>query len=351
MTETNLSAVVVEKGKLKLEERPIPKPGKHEVQLAMHSVGICGSDMSILKNGFIGQFVLTEPMVSGHEASGTVSQVGEGVTHLIVGDRVAIEPGMPCRYCTNCKAGRYYLCSDLKFCSAPSVQGLMCRYKVHPADLCYKLPDNVSYEEGALMEPLSVAVHACKRAGITIGNKVFVSGAGTIGLVCLLVAKAMGAAQVIIADVNPKRLEIAKQMRADVTVHVTSRDSQEVADQVIGALGDNSDVTMECSGAQAGVQTGIYATKSGGVMVQVGLGADMVTIPLVNAALREIDIRGTFAYPNCYPTALSMIASGQVDVKPLVTHRFSLEQTLEAFEVAKKGEGIKVMVKCDKNNA
>ncbi|XP_078662278.1 sorbitol dehydrogenase-like [Branchiostoma floridae x Branchiostoma belcheri] len=184
----------------------------------------------------------------------------------------------------------------------------------------------------------------------TVGYKVFISGAGTIGLVCLLAAKARGAAKVIISDVNAKRLEVAQQMGAHVTVHVTSRDSQAMADQVVRALGGHADVTMECSGAEAAVQTGIYATKSGGVMVQVGLGADMITIPLVDAALREVDIRGTNAYPNCYPTALSMVASGQVNLKPLVTHRYSLEQALEAFEAVKKGEGIKVMVKCDKTN-
>ncbi|XP_078694775.1 sorbitol dehydrogenase-like [Branchiostoma floridae x Branchiostoma belcheri] len=350
MSGANLSAVVVERGKLKLEEGPIPQPGRHEVQLAMHSVGICGTDVHVLTEGSLGQSVLTGPTVSGHEASGTVRQVGEGVTHLAVGDRVAIEPCISCRYCTNCKAGRYYLCPRLKACSIPPVHGLMCRYKVHPADLCYKLPDNVSLEEGALLEPLSVAVHACNRAGITVGYRVFISGAGTIGLVCLLAAKAMGAAEVIIADINAKRLEVAQQMGAHVTVHVTSRDSQAMADQVVRALGGHADVTIECSGAEAAVQTGIYATKSGGVMVQVGLGADMITIPLVDAALREVDIRGTFAYPNCYPTALSMVASGQVNVKPLVTHRYSLEQALEAFEVVKRGEGIKVMVKCDKTN-
>ncbi|KAI8506317.1 hypothetical protein Bbelb_157440 [Branchiostoma belcheri] len=156
------------------EEGPIPQPGKHEVQLAIHSVGICGTDVHVLTEGSLGQFVLTDPMVSGHEASGTVRQVGEGVTHLAVGDRVAVEPGISCRYCTNCKAGRYYLCPHLEY----PVHGLMCRYKAHPADLCYKLPDNVSLEEGALLEPLSVAVHACSRAGITVGYKVFISGAG-----------------------------------------------------------------------------------------------------------------------------------------------------------------------------
>ncbi|XP_078589218.1 sorbitol dehydrogenase-like [Branchiostoma floridae x Branchiostoma japonicum] len=351
MGDTNISAVLLEKGNLKLEERPIPKPGKNEVQIAMHSVGICGSDVHYWVHGAIGDFVVRAPMILGHEASGTVSEVGEGVTHLKVGDRVAIEPGVPCRFCDYCKGGRYNLCHEMQFCATPPVDGSLARYYVHAADFCFKLPDHVSYEEGALLEPLSVGVHACRRAGVTIGSKVLVCGAGPIGLVCLLVAKAMGAAQVAITDIDTKRLEVAKQMGADFPVHVTTRDGREVADQVVRTLGCNPDVTVECSGAEPSVQTGIFATKSGGVLVLVGLGPPTINIPIVNAAVREVDIRGIFRYANCYPTALSMVASGQVNVKPLVTHRFSLEQTLEAFEASKKGEGIKVMIHCDKNKA
>ncbi|XP_019627053.1 PREDICTED: sorbitol dehydrogenase-like [Branchiostoma belcheri] len=351
MSDTNLSAVLLEKGNLKLEERPIPKPGKNEVQIAMHSVGICGSDVHYWVHGAIGDFVVRAPMILGHEASGTVSEVGEGVTHLKVGDRVAIEPGVPCRYCDYCKGGRYNLCLEMKFCATPPVDGSLARYYVHPADFCFKLPDHVSFEEGALLEPLSVGVHACRRAGVTIGSRVLICGAGPIGLVCLLVAKAMGAAQVAITDIDTKRLEVAKQMGADFPVHVTTRDGREVADQVVRALGCNPDVTVECSGAEPSVQTGIFATKSGGVLVLVGLGPPTINIPIVNAAVREVDIRGIFRYANCYPTALSMVASGQVNMKPMVTHRFSLEQTLEAFEASKKGEGIKVMINCDKTKA
>ncbi|CAH1252768.1 SORD [Branchiostoma lanceolatum] len=351
MSEPNISAVLLEKGNLKLEERPIPKPGKNEVQIAMHSVGICGSDVHFWTDGAIGPFVVKAPMVLGHEASGTVSELGEGVTHLKVGDRVAIEPGVPCRYCSACKGGRYNLCPDVKFCATPPVDGSLCRYYVHPADLCFKLPDNVSYEEGALLEPLSVGVHACRRSEVTIGSKVFICGAGPIGLVCLQVAKAMGAAQVVITDIEAKRLEFARQMGADVTVHVTSRDGQEVADQVVQRLGCSPDVTIECSGAESSIHAGIYATQPGGVLMIVGLGRRLATIPLLDAALKEVDIRGNLRYANDYPTALAMIASGQVNVKPLVSHRYSLEQTLEAFEFAKKGEGIKVMIHCDKNKA
>ncbi|XP_078703550.1 sorbitol dehydrogenase-like [Branchiostoma floridae x Branchiostoma belcheri] len=351
MSEPNISAVLLEKGNLKMEERPIPKPGKNEVQIAIHSVGICGSDVHFWTDGSIGPFLVKSPMVLGHEASGTVCQLGEGVTHLNIGDRVAIEPGIPCRQCVACKGGKYNLCPDVKFCATPPVDGSLCRYYVHPADLCFKLPDNVSYEEGALLEPLSVAVHACRRSGVTIGSNVLVCGAGPIGLVCLLAAKAMGAAKVVITDIDAKRLECARQMGADVTVDVTSRDGRAVADQVVQELGCQPDVTIECSGAEPSIHAGIYATQPGGVLMIVGCGRQLATIPLLDAALKEVDIRGNLRYCNDYPTALAMVASGQVNVKPLVTHRYSLEQTLEAFEFAKKGEGIKVMIHCDKTKA
>lgn len=195
----------------------------------MDKVGICGSDVHYWVNGRIGDFVVKAPMVLGHEAAGIVHQVGEGVTHLKpgngfkhhshflfillylilslkLGNRVAIEPGVPCRSCEPCKIGRYNLCPDIIFCATPPYDGNLARYYTHAADFCYKLPDHVSTEEGALLEPLSVGVHACRRAGVTIGQKVLICGAGPIGLVCLLTAKAMGASSVIITGIINKYL-------------------------------------------------------------------------------------------------------------------------------------------------
>jgi len=350
MSDTNISAVLKEKMDLKMEERPIPEPAPGEVQLAVHSVGICGSDVHYWTHGAIGHFIVKAPMVLGHESSGTVTKLGEGVTNLAVGDRVAVEPGVPCRCCDFCKTGRYNLCPDVQFLATPPVHGNLARYHVHAADFCYKLPDHVSMEEGALLEPLSVGVHACKRAGVTIGHKVLVCGAGPIGLVCMITAKAMGAAEVAITDISEGRLAVAKQMGADYTILATKKDPQEMAAEIATTMGGNPDVTIECSGAAPSVQTGIYATKSGGVMVLVGLGAENVTLPIVNAACREVDIRGIFRYANTYPTALAMVASGQVNVKPLVTHHFPLEESLQAFETARTGAGgaIKVVIDCFK---
>jgi len=331
-----------------MENRPIPQPGPNEVLLRMDQVGICGSDVHYWTKGCIGDFVVKAPMVLGHEAAGIVDQVGENVTHLKKGDRVAIEPGVPCRMCNFCKSGAYNLCPDVFFCATPPHDGNLCRYYTHAADFCYKLPDHVSTEEGALLEPLSVGVHACQRAGVRIGKTVLICGAGPIGLVSLLTAKAMGASSVLITDISLSRLEVAKSLGADHTLLVGKDDEQSLASQIGAKLGGQPDITIECSGAESSIRLGIFATRSGGVLVLVGLGPAEVKIPIVNAATREVDIRGIFRYANCYQTALDLIASGRINVKPLITHRFKLEESLAAFETARTGAGgaIKVMISC-----
>ncbi|KAJ7410997.1 hypothetical protein WISP_105054 [Willisornis vidua] len=383
-----------------LETRPIPEPGPNEVLLRMHSVGICGSDVHYWQHGRIGDFVVKNPMVLGHEASGTVIKVGSGVTHLKPGDRVAIEPGVPREMDEFCKTGRYNLSPTIFFCATPPDDGNLCRYYKHSASYCYKLPDNVTFEEGALIEPLSVGIHACKRAGVTLGSKVFVCGSGPIGLVNVIVAKMMGAAAVVVTaiqllisrdvlvpsgawrgiggffpgdvkekrrcgyppeqlaplhklsygsseDLSAPRLQKAKEVGADFTIQVKNETPQEVASKVEAVLGCMPDITVECTGVQACIQAGIYATRSGGTLVLVGLGPEMVTVPIVNAAVREVDIRGIFRYCNTWPVAIALLASKRINVKPLVTHRFPLEKALEAFETTKRGEGVKVMLKCD----
>lgn len=351
MAGGNLSVVLHAKGDLRLENRPIPEPGPNEVLLQMHSVGICGSDVHYWQNGRIGDFVLTKPMVLGHEAAGRVMKVGSEVKHLKVGDRVAIEPGVPREMDESFKNGRYNLSPTIFFCATPPDDGNLCQYYKHSANFCYKLPDNVTFEEGALIEPLSVGIHACRRAGVTLGTTVLICGAGPIGLVCLLVAKAMGASQVVITDLAPERLTMAKELGADYQLTVKRGDDpRQLAESVEEKLGAQPHVTIECSGVESSIQTAIYATRPGGVVTLVGLGAEMANIPLIHAAIREVDIRGVFRYCNTWPMAVAMLASGKVNVKPLVTHRFNLEQAVQAFETARQGLGIKVMLKCDQND-
>uniref|UniRef100_A0A0P4VXA0 Sorbitol dehydrogenase n=1 Tax=Scylla olivacea TaxID=85551 RepID=A0A0P4VXA0_SCYOL len=349
MANDNLSAVLYAKNDLRMENRPIPEPGPNEVLLHMSCVGICGSDVSYLKRGAIGDFIVKAPMVLGHESSGVVAKCGSNVKNLKPGDRVAIEPGVPCRMCNFCKSGKYNLCPDVVFCATPPYDGSLCRYYKHAADFCFKLPDHVSLEEGAILEPLSVGVHACRRAGVTMGSNVLVLGAGPIGLVSLLTAKAMGASQICVTDIAENRLHVAKSMGADHTVLVKGGNQEALAEEIKKLMGDMPDVTIECSGAESSIHLGIVATKSGGVLVLVGLGPSEVKVPIVNAATREVDIRGIFRYVNCYPLALDMIASGKINVKPLITHRFKLEESIKAFETAATGSGgaIKVMISCE----
>lgn len=313
----------------------------------MHSVGICGSDVHYLKAGRIGDFVVKKPMVLGHEASGTVIETGDGVEHLKKGDRVAVEPGVPCRICDYCKSGRYNLCQKMQFCATPPYDGNLCRYYVHAADFCYKLPDHVSYEEGALLEPLSVAVNACRRAGIVMGDHILICGAGPIGLVSMLVAKSCGASSVAITDLDESRLKVAKELGADTTFKITSRDGKEVAEQINKEFG-NVDKTIECTGAESSIHTAIYATRPGGVAMIVGMGKAEINFPICDALCREIDVRGNFRYVNCYPTALELVASGKVNVKPLITHRFKLEESHKAFTTSSSPgcNAIKVIISC-----
>eukprot|EP00088_Acartia_fossae_P043636 TRINITY_DN4600_c0_g1_i5.p1 TRINITY_DN4600_c0_g1~~TRINITY_DN4600_c0_g1_i5.p1 ORF type:complete len:243 (-),score=57.21 TRINITY_DN4600_c0_g1_i5:272-898(-) len=208
----------------------------------------------------------------------------------------------------------------------------------------------MTLEEGALMEPLAVGVHACQRAGVCLGKKVLICGAGPIGLVNLLTAKAMGASEVVITDIMDNRLEVAKSLGADhvykVKMGAKAEDMAQDIKNILGGTGAH--VTIECSGVESSIRFGIFSTRSGGCLVLVGLGRPEVTLPIVNAACREVDIRGIFRYANCYPKAIDLVASGRVNVKPLITHRFQLEETVKAFETAKTGAGgaIKVMIKC-----
>ncbi|KAF3686495.1 Sorbitol dehydrogenase [Channa argus] len=351
MAQENLSVVLHSQGDLRLEKRPVPEPGPCDVLVQMHSVGICGSDVHYWQHGRIGDFVVKKPMVLGHEASGRVVKVGSAVTHLKVGDRVAIEPGVPRETDEFFKNGRYNLSPTIFFCATPPDDGNLCRFYKHSANFCYKLPDNVTFEEGALIEPLSVGIHACRRAGVTLGSTVLICGSGPIGLCSLLAAKAMGASQVVITDLFSERLTVAKELGADFQLNVKRGDEpQQLAKSVTDLLGAQPQITIECTGSESSIQTAIYATCSGGVVVLVGLGSEMATVPLVNAAVREVDIRGVFRYCNTWPMAIAMLASGKVNVKPLVTHRFPLEEAVQAFETTRQGVGIKVMLKCDRND-
>lgn len=319
----------------------------------MDCVGICGSDVHYLVHGRIGDFIVKAPMIIGHEASGIVMKLGKNVKNLEVGNRVAIEPGVPCRLCEFCKTGKYNLCPEMAFCATPPFDGNLRRFYAHAADFCFKLPDHVTMEEGALLEPLSVGVHACRRAEIALGDTVLILGAGPIGLVTLITAKEMGASKVIITDLVQSRLDVAKDLGADFTL-VIPKDAKEaeLVKSVHSMLGGEPNKTVDCSGAEATNRLGLMATKSGGVFVIVGCGPPEVKLPLVSALTREVDIRGVFRYANDYSAALALVSNGKANVKRLVTHHFDITETSEAFKASRYGTdgAIKVMIHCQPRN-
>eukprot|EP01111_Echinosteliopsis_oligospora_P007332 TRINITY_DN2219_c0_g1_i1.p1 TRINITY_DN2219_c0_g1~~TRINITY_DN2219_c0_g1_i1.p1 ORF type:complete len:355 (-),score=116.03 TRINITY_DN2219_c0_g1_i1:33-1097(-) len=330
------TALVLQKiDDLVFEERKTPTVGPHDVLIAVKSVGICGSDVHYWKHGRIGSFILEAPMIMGHESSGQIAAVGSQVKDLKVGDRITMEPGTPCRRCDFCKIGRYNLCALMEFHATPPYDGSLSNYIVHPADLCFKLPENVSYDEGAMCEPLAVGVHAVTRANVRLGQTVLVTGSGPIGLMSLMAAKAAGAGVVIITDISAERLKMAKECGADFTID--SKNTADVVAEIKKLSGGGVDATIECSGAEIAVKTAIHATKSGGNIVLVGMGGTTSTIPLVDACIREITITGVFRYANCYPKAIALISSGKVNVKPLITHHFGFQESIEAFTTAKDG--------------
>ncbi|KAF8758181.1 hypothetical protein HU200_010703 [Digitaria exilis] len=348
--EDNMAAWLVAKNTLKIMPFKLPPLGPHDVRVRMKAVGICGSDVHYLREMRIAHFVVKEPMVIGHECAGVIEEVGTEVKHLSAGDRVALEPGISCWRCRHCRGGRYNLCDDMKFFATPPIHGSLANQIVHPADLCFKLPDNVSLEEGAMCEPLSVGVHACRRAGVSPETTaVLVIGAGPIGLVALLAARALGAPRVAIVDVDEHRLAVARSLGADAAVRVSTR-AEDVAgevERIRAALGGAQiDVTLDCAGFSKTVATALEATRAGGKVCLVGMGHNEMTVPLTSAAIREVDVVGVFRYKDTWPLCIELLRSGKVDVKPLITHRFGFSQreVEEAFEVSARGsDAIKVM--------
>ena len=271
----NLSFILEKAGSVKYEDRPVPTlKTPYDVLVNVKYTGICGSDVHYWVHGAIGQFVVKEPMVLGHESSGIVSQVGDKVTTLKVGDRVCMEPGVPCRRCVRCKEGHYNLCLYMAFAATPPYDGTLAKYYVLPEDFCYKLPESVSLEEGALVEPLSVGVHIVKQGDVKPGQSVVVFGAGPVGLLCMAVAKAFGASKIVAVDINAERLKFAQTYAATHGFVSPRASAEEVAAKLIEDcdLGVGADVIIDASGAEPCIQTAIHALRTGGTYVQGGMG-------------------------------------------------------------------------------
>ncbi|OWM75648.1 L-idonate 5-dehydrogenase-like [Punica granatum] len=346
--EENEAAWLVGIKNLQIQPYPLPPLGPHDVKVRVKALGICGSDVHHFKTMRCASFIVKKPMVIGHECAGIVEEVGTEVKSLAVGDHVALEPGISCRRCSLCKDGRYNLCPEMKFFGSPPTNGSLANKVVHPSYLCYKLPDNVSLEEGAMCEPLSVGVHACRRANINPTTNVLIIGSGPIGLVTLLAARAFGAPRIIIVDVDDERLSIAKSLGADGIVQV-SQDIK-LVDEEVGliqkAMSSRIHVSFDCVGYSKTMTTALNVTHSGGKVCLIGLALTEMTVPLAPAAAREIEVIGIFRYRNTWPLCIEFLRTGKIDVKPLITHRFgfSQEEVERAFETsARGGNAIKVM--------
>ncbi len=333
-------------GRIGYTEREIPKPKQGEVLVKLEYVGICGSDLHYYESGAIGDYVVKPPFVLGHEPGGVVVEAGEGVTHLKPGDRVALEPGRTCGHCEFCRTGRYNLCPDVVFFATPPVDGVFQEYVAHDADLCFKLPENVSTLEGALIEPLAVGFHAANQGGARPGQTAVVMGAGCIGLVSMMALRARGVSRVYVVDVMENRLEKAKELGACAVVNGAKQDPvQAVLDLTEGR---GADLVIETAGAEAAAQQAVRLTKKGAVIVFVGYTkSGMVSLPMSLALDKELTFRTVFRYRHIYPMAIEAVASGAVNLKGIVTNIFDFSDLQRAMDlsVRDKANIVKSVVK------
>ncbi len=340
------TAVLVEPHEFELQDRPRPSPGPDDVLVAVSDVGICGSDVHYYEHGRIGDYVVEDPLVLGHESAGTVVETGDNVTALDPGDRVTLEPGVPCRRCAHCKRGDYHLCEDVRFMATPPHDGAFAEFVSWPADYAYELPEGVSTTEGALCEPLSVGIHACRRGDVGTGDTVLVAGAGPIGLLVMEAARASGATDVVVTDVVPEKLAFARERGADLAVDVGNDELTAAVDEHTDGVG--VDVVVEASGAVPSIQSTVDIVRRGGTVVLVGLASE-ATVPfdVLDIIDNEIDVLGSFRYRNTYPAAIDLLADGAVDVEGLVGFESPLEDIDDAFRRAMEPDVVKGMVRLD----
>lgn len=331
---------------IELTERDIPKPKEDEVLVRVEYVGVCGSDLHYYEAGGIGANIVKPPFVLGHEAGGRVVETGSKVTNLKVGDRVALEPGKTCGKCEFCKTGRYNLCPDVIFFATPPIDGVFQDYVAHPADLCFKIPDNMDTMEAALIEPLAVGFHAARQGNAKAGQTAVVTGAGCIGLVSMMALKAMGVTKVIVVDVMKKRLDKALELGAAAVVNGKDKDT---VDEIMRLTdGKGADLVIETAGTEITARQAIHFTKKGATIVLVGYSATgEMTLPLGLALDKELEFKTVFRYRHIYPLAIEAVAAGKVNLKGIVTNIFPLDEMREAMKqsVENKADIVKSVIK------
>jgi D-xylulose reductase len=331
-----MEALVLErKGELTLRDIDLPlELGPHDVKIAIHTVGICGSDVHYYEYGAIGPFVVKEPMVLGHEAAGTVVEVGANVKHLKSGDRVCMEPGIPDPNSRAARLGIYNLDPAVRFWATPPVHGCLTPYVVHPAAYTFKLPPNVSFAEGAMVEPLAVGMHASVKAKIKPGDLAVVMGAGPIGIVTALAALAGGCSQVVITDVQQPKLDLASKLGPIRPVNVAKENLRHVIDELTDGWG--ADIVFEATGAAAAIQKVQESLCPAGRIVLVGMPIGPVALDIVALQAKEAQIETVFRYAHVYPRALALMGSGKIGLKPLISRTFEFQEGVNAFNFAVK---------------
>jgi D-xylulose reductase len=308
--------------------------GPHDVRIAIRNVGICGSDVHYYQHGRIGPFVVKEPMVLGHEASGTVVEVGGEVTSLKVGDRVCMEPGIPDPNSRAARLGMYNLDPAVRFWATPPIHGVLRPTVIHPASFTFKLPDNVSYAEGAMVEPLAIGMHAANKAQIKPGDLAVVIGAGTIGVVTALAALAGGCSQIVISDVVQPKLDLVATLGPITPVNVTEQSLTEVVSDLTDGWG--ADIVFEASGSSQVFENIFELLCPAGRVVLIGMPGAPVPYDVVAAQVKEARVEHIFRYAHVYPRALALMGSGKIDLKPLITDKFEFTDGIRALEYATK---------------
>ena len=329
-----------------IKDVPMPEVKDKEVLIKVDIVGICGSDVHYYQHGKIGSFIVEGDFILGHECAGEVVEVGKNVKNLVVGDRVALEPGKTCGVCEFCKSGKYNLCPDVEFFATPPYHGVFTNYVAHPEDMCFKLPDNVSNVEGALVEPLAVGLHASDQGRVKLGDTVVIFGTGCIGLMTLLSCKAKGASKVIVVDILENRLKVAEKIGATHVINARNNDVIQKIDELTNGRG--ADVVIETAGAEITLKQTVEAVRRGGTIVLVGMTPkDEVEFDFMKLMGKEAEIKTVFRYRNLYPIAIKAIASGSINVKDIVSHEFEFDKTKEAFDfvVGNASDVVKAVIK------
>jgi L-iditol 2-dehydrogenase len=344
--DTMRAAVLHAPRDLRYEQVPVPSPAPDEVLVRITTNGLCGSDIHFYKEGKLGPFTVSKPYIPGHEACGVVVREAVRPGGPFEGQRVAVEPGIPCRRCALCKSGRYNLCRDVVFMSAPPINGTFAEYVAVAADFAHLLPDSVDEESGAFVEPLSVGVQACTRAGLKAAGTVAVIGAGPIGLVTMLVARAFGASAVYLVDRLASRLSLGAALGAEATIDADAGDPAARIDELTNGQGveyvfDASGSSTACASAPA------LAGRGGSVTIIGWPEKSTFPYPVESIIEKELDIHGTNRYCNAFPRAIALLAGGSIDVHPLVSHRFGLDRVTDAFAFAadNPAQTIKLMVR------